>query len=122
MAKKLFVGNLSWNTTDATLREFFAAAGNVTSAQTISDRNTGKARGFGFVEFESDEEAQRAVQELNGKELDGRQIVVNEARERDDSQNRFRGGAGGGGSRGGDFRGGGNRDRRSFGNDRRDRY
>lgn len=83
MAKKLFVGSLSWNTTDQSLREFFATVGNVISAQVIMDRQTGRSRGFGFVEFETDEDAQKAIQQLNNQQLDGRTIFVNEAREKD---------------------------------------
>ncbi len=83
MAKKLFVGSLSWNTTDQSLKEFFSSAGNVVSAQVIMDRQTGRSRGFGFVEFGTEEEAQKAVKDLNGQDLDGRNIVVNEARDRD---------------------------------------
>ncbi|MDP3724531.1 MAG: RNA-binding protein [bacterium] len=79
MAKKLFVGSLSWNTTDQTLRDFFAQAGTVASATVITDRMSGKSRGFGFVEMSNDEEAEKA-KELNGKPLDGRNIFVNEAR------------------------------------------
>ena len=70
MAKKLFVGNLSWNTTDQSLQDFFASAGTVVSAHVITDRNTGRSRGFGFVEMSSDEEAQKAM-ELNEQTLDG---------------------------------------------------
>lgn len=77
---KLFVGSLSWDTTDDSLRNFFAQVGTVASARVITDRQTGRSRGFGFVEYESDEEAKRAMEELTGKELDGRAIVVNEAR------------------------------------------
>jgi|SRR5579885_1201371 len=84
MAKKLFVGNLSWNTTDDSLRNFFSQFGNVVSAQTISDRYTGKKRGFGFVEFASEEEAQQAIAKANGAMLDDRKIIVNEAREREE--------------------------------------
>ncbi len=80
MAKKLFVGSLSYNVTDDQLQEFFAQAGTVESAKVIIDRVSGRSRGFGFVEMSSDEEAQKAVDELNGKEIDGRAIVVNEAR------------------------------------------
>ncbi len=80
MSNKLFVGSLSWNTTDDTLRDFFAKVGTVTSAKVITDKYTGKSRGFGFVEMASDEEAKKAVKELENKELDGRTIVVNEAR------------------------------------------
>jgi len=79
MAKKLFVGNLSWGVTDDTLRDAFSAAGTVVSANVISDKMTGKSRGFGFVEME-DADAAKAVEMLNGKELDGRKITVNEAR------------------------------------------
>lgn len=105
MAAKLFVGGLSWDTTEDTLRAHFAQAGQVTSAQVITDKFTGKSRGFGFVEMSSDEEAQTAVQTLNGTQLDGRAIVVNEARPMTPRENR--GGGGGGGYRGGG--GGGNR-------------
>lgn len=80
MSNKLFVGNLSWNTTDETLAEFFAKVGKVISAKVIKDKFTGKSRGFGFVEMSSDEEAKKAIEELNEKELDGRNIMVNEAR------------------------------------------
>lgn len=80
MAKKLFVGGLSWNTTDDTLREAFAQHGTVASAQIIFDKMSGRSKGFGFVEFESDEEADAAIAALNGTELDGRTITVNEAR------------------------------------------
>jgi len=114
MAQKLFVGSLSWNTTDDTLQQFFAQAGNVVSAKVITDRETGRSRGFGFVEMGSEEEAQKAVQELNDKELDGRQIKVNEARPMEE---RPAGGRSfGGGSR--DNRGGG----RSFGGGSRDNH
>ena len=80
MSTRLFAGNLSWDTTDESLSAFFSTAGTVVSARVITDRVTGKKRGFGFVEMSSDDEAKKAVEELNGKELDGRQIVVNEAR------------------------------------------
>jgi RNA recognition motif-containing protein len=96
MAKKLFVGNLSWNTTDDSLRNFFSQFGTVVSAQTISDRMTGKKRGFGFVEFATDEEAERAMHEADGKELDGRNIAVKEAQERQDRGPRNFGGGNGG--------------------------
>lgn len=112
MAKKLFVGNLSWDTKDDGLQTLFAAIGTVTSAQVITDRYTGRSRGFGFVEMSSDEEADKAIAELNGKDLDGRQITVNEARAREDS-----GGARGGGN-GGNFRNDRRDDRRGGG----DRY
>ena len=82
MATKLFVGSLAWATTDDSLKQFFEAAGTVVSANVIMDRESGRSRGFGFVELSSDEEAKKAVDELNGKELDGRPIVVNEAKPR----------------------------------------
>lgn len=95
---KLYVGNLPWSTGEAELEEMFAAIGAVTSANVITDRDTGRSRGFGFVEMSSDD-AKRAIEELNGNEIDGRAIKVNEAEEkRRDS----RGGGGGGGDRGGD--------------------
>lgn len=79
MNKKLFVGGLSWDTTDDKLAQFFAAAGTVVSATVVTDKFTGKSRGFGFVEMTTEEEAQKAKDELNGKELDGRAITVSEA-------------------------------------------
>lgn len=86
MAKRLFVGSLPWSTTDQELQEFFAPAGQVVSATVITDRMSGRSRGFGFVEFATDEEAAKAVEMFNGKELGGRAIVVNEARENRDRQ------------------------------------
>ncbi|MDD5341822.1 MAG: RNA-binding protein [Patescibacteria group bacterium] len=88
MAKKLFVGSLPYSVTDEQLREHFAAAGTVETAQVVIDRMTGRSRGFGFVEMSSDEEAQKAVELLNGKELEGRAIVVNEARPQTDRPRR----------------------------------
>jgi RNA recognition motif-containing protein len=93
MATKLFIGSLAWTTTDDSLRDFFATVGTVASANVIVDRDTNRSKGFGFVEMSSDEEAKKAVDELNGKELDGRAIVVNEARPREE---RPRGNDGGG--------------------------
>ena len=105
MAKKLYVGSLSYNTTDASLRDHFAQAGTVESATVVMDKMTGRSRGFGFVEMASDAEADKAVEMLNGKELDGRALVVNEARpmaERPPRREGGFGGRGGGyGSRGG---------------------
>ena len=93
---KLYVGNLPWSTGEAELEELFAGIGEVRSANVITDRDTGRSRGFGFVEM-SDDDAKRAIEELNGNEVDGRAIKVNEAEEkRRDS----RGGGGGGGDRG----------------------
>ena len=103
MATKLFVGSLSYNTTDATLEEFFSTVGTVVSAKVIMDRDTNRSKGFGFVEMSSDEEAKAAVAQLNGKELDGRTIAVNEARPREDRDRGSFGGGNGGGNRGGNF-------------------
>ncbi len=83
MATNLFVGSLSWNVRDDDLKEFFSKAGNVVSAKVIVDRESNRSKGFGFVEMGSDEEAKKAIDELNGKELDGRPITVNEARPRE---------------------------------------
>ena len=80
MPNKLYVGGLSYNTTDDQLRDLFAQAGTVSSATVVKDRISGRSRGFGFVEMASDEEAKKAIETLNGKEFDGRNIVVNEAR------------------------------------------
>ena len=108
MAKKLYVGSLSYDTVEATLKDTFGQAGSVTSATVITDRMTGRSKGFGFVEMSTDEEAQKAIEMFNGKELDGRTIVVNEARP---MENRPRGGGGGGGgfNRGGGGGRGGDR-------------
>lgn len=81
--KKLFVGSLAWATTDETLGAHFAQVGTVASAKVITDRESGRSRGFGFVEFEDDNEGQAAVDKLNNSELDGRTITVSEARPRD---------------------------------------
>jgi len=80
MAKKLYVGSLSYDTTDQGLKEAFEKAGTVDSASVIMDKMTGRSKGFGFVEMSSDEEANAAIEMWNGKELDGRKVVVNEAR------------------------------------------
>lgn len=101
MSKKLFVGSLSWNTDDAGLHQAFERFGEVVDAKVITDRETGRSRGFGFVTFAEGAHADTAMQEMNGTELDGRTINVNEARERS-----F-GGGGGGGGRGGRGGGGG---------------
>ncbi|HEX8567610.1 MAG TPA: RNA-binding protein [Pyrinomonadaceae bacterium] len=102
MSTKLYVGNLSFKTTGDDLQELFSQAGTVESAQVVTDRDSGFSRGFGFVEMSSDEEAQAAISQFNGTEIDGRALNVNEARPRDD-----RGGGGGGGGRGGNRGGGG---------------
>jgi cold-inducible RNA-binding protein len=110
MATKLFVGNLSFNTTEGDILDLFKQAGNVVSCELIMDKFTGKSRGFAFVQMGTQEEANKAIADLNGKEIDGRALTVNEARPREE---RPRGdfGGGGGGGRGGkrDFRGGGRR-------------
>lgn len=80
--KKLYVGNLPWSVDDAKLAEIFSKYSSVTSANVIKDRETGRSRGFGFVELSDDEEADRAVQEMNDADIDGRKLVVNEARPR----------------------------------------
>ena len=94
MGKKLFVGNLSFSTTSADLEALFAQAGTCESASVVTDRATGRSRGFGFVEMSSPEEAERAVAQLNGRDVQGRKINVSEARERSGG-----GGGGGGGPR-----------------------
>jgi RNA recognition motif-containing protein len=83
MATKLFIGSLAWATNDDSLKELFSQAGTVVSANVIVDRETNRSRGFGFVEMSTDEEAKAAVDLLNGKDLDGRNIVVSEARPRE---------------------------------------
>ncbi len=93
---KLYVGNLPYNTTDDDLRDAFAAHGSVSSARVIMDRETGRSRGFGFVEMADDTQGQAAISAMNGASLDGRTLTVNEARPRAD-----RPGGGGGGGRGG---------------------
>ena len=96
MAKKLYVGGLSYNTTDATLKDTFAAAGTVESATIIIDKMTNRSKGFGFVEMSTDEEAQKAIEMFDGKELDGRSIKVNEAKPMEPRAPRQGGGFGGG--------------------------
>jgi cold-inducible RNA-binding protein len=109
MSKKLFVGSLSWDTDDQGLRAAFEAFGPVEDAKVINDRDTGRSRGFGFVTFASDSDADKAIEEMNGAVLDGRTLNVNEAKERE-----RRGGGGGGGGGGGRGRPGGGGGR-SFG-------
>ena len=111
MGKKLYVGNLTYGVTDSQLEQLFAPHGTVQSAQVIMDRDTGRSKGFGFVEMGSDQEAKAAIAALNGKEVDGRALTVNEAKPRED-----RGGGGGGrgygggrGGSGGGYGGGGGR-------------
>ncbi len=80
MAKKLYVGNMSYTTTDATLKDTFSQAGEVSSATVIMDKMTGRSKGFGFVEFANDAEADAAIAKFNGMEIEGRKVTVNEAR------------------------------------------
>ena len=95
MGKRLYVGNLTYGTTDAALRQMFEAHGSVTSAQVIMDRDTGRSKGFGFVEMGNDQEAQTAIAALNGKQVDGRALTVNEARPKTEGGGGGRGGYGG---------------------------
>jgi RNA recognition motif-containing protein len=90
MATKLFVGGLSWDTKEDSLKNFFSQAGNVVSATVITDKFSGRSKGFGFVEMSSDQEAQEAIKKLNGQSLDGRNITVNEARPQQPRENNFR--------------------------------
>src|SRR5207244_7105088 len=103
MGKRLYVGNLAYGVTDATLEQMFGAHGTVESAQVIMDRDTGRSKGFGFVEMKSDQEAQAAIAALNGQDAGGRALTVNEARPREDrgGGGGRRSGGGGGGSGGG---------------------
>src|SRR5438045_7327620 len=102
MAKNIYVGNLTWDATQDDLFNLFQEHGKVARAQVITDRETGRSRGFGFVEMENDGEAQKAIDALNGAEFQGRPLTVNEAKPRED-----RGGSGGGGGGGGRGYGGG---------------
>ena len=104
MAKKLFVGGLSWDTTDDGIRQAFQSHGEITEAKVITDRETGRSRGFGFVTFSEDENAKSAISKLDGTNLDGKTIKVNEAQEKAP-----RGGGRSGGGFGGDRGGGRNR-------------
>jgi len=112
MAKKIYVGNLSFNTTDDDLSKLFQPFGAVSSARVITDKFTNRSRGFGFVEMDNNEEADKAIAELNGKSVDGRALKVNEAQPREDKPRGGGGGFGGGGfGGGGGGRRGGGRDR-----------
>jgi RNA recognition motif-containing protein len=102
MGRKLYVGNLAYGVGDGDLQQLFEAFGTVQSAQVIMDRDTGRSKGFGFVEMGSDQEAQAAITGLNGKEVEGRALTVNEARPKTEG-----GRGGGGGGRGGGYGGGG---------------
>jgi RNA recognition motif-containing protein len=90
MATKLFVGGLSWDTKEDSLKNLFSQAGNVVSATVITDKFSGRSKGFGFVEMSSEQEAQEAIKKLNGQSLDGRNITVNEARPQQPRENNFR--------------------------------
>src|SRR5271169_2781851 len=106
MGKKLYVGNLAYGITDSDLETMFAPHGTVQSAQVIMDRDTGRSKGFGFVEMGSDQEAQAAITALGDKEVDGRRLTVNEARPKEGGGGGGRSGGGGGGGYGGGGRGG----------------
>jgi RNA recognition motif-containing protein len=101
MSMKLYVGNLSFQTSSQELEELFASIGTVESATVVEDRETGRSRGFGFVEMSSQEEGEKAISELNGQEVSGREIKVNEAKPREDRGGRGGGGGGYGGGGGG---------------------
>lgn len=109
MSNKLYVGNLSFRVTSEDLQEYFGAAGAVESANVVFDRETGRSRGFGFVEMADEDSANNAIAQFNGQEYDGRNIVVNEARPRENGGGGGRGGRGGGG---GGYGGGGGRSER----------
>jgi RNA recognition motif-containing protein len=104
MGKKLYVGNLTYGVTDSALEQMFAPHGTVESAQVIMDRDTGRSKGFGFVEMKTEQEAQAAIAALNGQQVEGRSLTVNEAKPRED-----RGGRGGSGGGRGGYGGGGRR-------------
>lgn len=120
MGKRLYVGGLPWEATNDQLNELFAKAGTVVSAEVKVDKFSGKSKGFGFVEMSTDEEAAKAIKELNGQEMGGRQIKVDEARPPEERRDRFGGPGGFGGGQGGGFRGhGGGFDRGSVRSKRR---
>ena len=101
MRMRLYVGNLNFRTTSEELRELFSQAGEVETASVVEDRETGRSRGFGFVEMSSKEEGEAAISQFNGKEVNGRSLTVNEAKPREDRGNRGGGRGGFGGGRGG---------------------
>ena len=107
MGNKLYVGNLAYSVRDDTLQQAFSPYGTVTSARVMMDRETGRSKGFGFVEMGSDSEAQAAINGMNGQAIDGRAVVVNEARPREDRPGGFGGGGGSGGGGRGPYGGGG---------------
>ena len=118
--RKLYVGNLPYSIGDSDLERMFEEFGTVQSVQIIMDRDTGRSKGFGFVEMGSDQEAQAAIDPLNGKNVDGRNLTVNEAKPREERGGGGRGGFGGGRSGGGGY--GGGRGGGGYGGSRRDRY
>ncbi|KQK11190.1 glycine-rich RNA-binding protein 4, mitochondrial [Brachypodium distachyon] len=122
MSNKLFVGGLSWGTNDGSLKEAFSSFGEVYEARVITDRETGRSRGFGFVEFSNEEDAKKAASSMDGQELDGRSVRVNFANERPAGGSRggFGGGGGGGFGGGGGYGGGGGG--RSYGGGQDDAY
>lgn len=126
MGNKLYVGNLSYEVNDGSLQELFAPHGTVRSAKVITDRDSGRSKGFGFVEMGSDQEAQAAIAAMNGKAVDGRNLTVNEARPKEEGGGRGGrggfGGGGGGGGRGGRGGGGGGFGGGGGGGDRGNRY
>jgi RNA recognition motif-containing protein len=107
MGNRLYVGNLSYNTSGQELETLFAAHGTVRSAEVVQDRETGRSKGFAFVEMETSDQANAAIAALNGGQLDGRALTVNEAKPRETRSGGGFGGGGGGGKRGGGFGGGG---------------
>jgi RNA recognition motif-containing protein len=107
MGSKLYVGNLSYNTSSSDLEQLFSQHGTVQSAEVIADRDTGRSKGFGFVQMGSDEEAQAAITALNGQQHDGRALTVNEAKPREERPRGGGGGYGGGGGGRGGYGGGG---------------
>ena len=115
MGRKLFVGNLPFSCTEDSLSEIFSAAGTVESVRIITDRDSGRSKGFGFVEMATDEEAQRAIDEINGKDMGGRALTVNEARPMENRGGGGGGGGGYGGGGGGGGRGGGGGGRGGYG-------
>jgi RNA recognition motif-containing protein len=103
---KLYVGNLSFSTTEDDLQQLFSQVGSVQSASMVTDRDTGRSRGFAFVEMSSKSEGEAAIAKFNGSDLDGRSLTVNEAKPRENRAGGFGGGRGGGGGRSGGFGGG----------------
>jgi RNA recognition motif-containing protein len=122
MAAKLYVGNLSYQMTDQQLNDLFSEAGNVSSAQVVTDRYTGQSRGFGFVEMASEDEAKQAIAAINGREVGGRALVVNESRPREEGRGGGGNRGGGGGGYGGGNRGGGGGYGGGYGGGGGDRY